>query len=294
MEKKLKKGDLAFDISNTLLLTVISFVCLYPFLYVVMASFSDPNQFALRKFIILLKPEGFSLEAYKYVFSDEIVTGYLNTIFYVVAGTLISMILTSLGAYVLSRKGYMFRKLITLCIIFTMYFSGGLIALYLWVSELGMIDTRWSVLLPTAVSTYNMIVLRSGFDNIPESLVEAAKMDGASEFTCLTKIMMPLSKASMAVIVLFYAVSRWNEWLYPSMFLRSNGLYPLQIILRKILLTSSNAEMMGIMDDALNMTALAQIVKYATIVVSSAPILCLYPFIQKYFVAGMMLGGVKE
>lgn len=294
MRKKIKKGELAFDITNILVLTVVGIICLYPFLYVVMASFSDPGQFALRNFVILWKPEGFSLEAYKYVFSDEIATGYLNTIFYVVAGTLISMVLTSLGAYVLSRKNYMFRKPITLCIIFTMYFSGGLIALYLWVSELGMIDTRWAILLPTAISTYNMIVLRSGFDGIPESLIEAAKMDGASELTCLVKIVMPLSKASMAVIVLFYAVSRWNEWLYPTMFLRSNDLYSLQIILRKILLTSTSTEMVGNMDDALNMTALAQIVKYATIVVSSAPILCLYPFIQKYFVAGMMLGGVKE
>lgn len=155
-------------------------------------------------------------------------------------------------------------------------------------------DTRWAVLLPTALSTYNVIVLRSAFDSIPESLIEAAKMDGASEFTCLTKIMIPLSKASTAVIVLFYAVSRWNEWMLPTIFLRTRSLFPLQIFLREILLTSSSESILATAGDATNVTALAEIVKYATIVVSTVPILCIYPFVQKYFVTGMMIGGVKE
>ena len=294
MNRKKSAGERAFDVFNIILLTFVGIVCLYPFLYVVLASFSDPNQFIKHDFAILLKPSGFELTAYRQVFTKDIATGYMNTIFYVVAGTMISMCFTFLGAYVLSRKHYMFRKPLTLIIMFTMYFNGGLIPMYLWVQQLGIMDTRWAVLLPTALSTYNVIVLRSAFDSIPESLIEAAKMDGASEFTCLTKIMIPLSKASTAVIVLFYAVSRWNEWLLPTIFLRTRTLFPLQIFLREILLTSSSESILATAGDATNVTALAEIVKYATIVVSTVPILCIYPFVQKYFVTGMMIGGVKE
>ncbi len=294
MIKKRTAGEHIFDIANTVLLALVGIICLYPFLYVVLASFSEPNRFIKHDFSILLKPAGFSLAGYEQVFTKDIATGYLNTIFYVVAGTLISMALTFLGAYVLSRKNYMFRKPLTLLIMFTMYFNGGLIPLYLWVQQLHIIDTRWAVLLPAALSTYNVIVLRSAFDSIPESLIEAAKMDGASEFVCLTKIMIPLSKASTAVIVLFYAVARWNEWMLPTIFLRTRDLFPLQIFLREILLTSSSESILASSGDSANVTALAEIVKYATIVVSTVPILCIYPFVQKYFVSGMMIGGVKE
>ena len=294
MIKKRTAGEHIFDIANTVLLALVGIICLYQFLYVVLASFSEPNRFIKHDFSVLLKPAGFSLAGYEQVFTKDIATGYLNTIFYVVAGTLISMALTFLGAYVLSRKNYMFRKPLTLLIMFTMYFNGGLIPLYLWVQQLHIIDTRWAVLLPAALSTYNVIVLRSAFDSIPESLIEAAKMDGASEFVCLTKIMIPLSKASTAVIVLFYAVARWNEWMLPTIFLRTRDLFPLQIFLREILLTSSSESILASSGDSTNVTALAEIVKYATIVVSTVPILCIYPFAQKYFVSGMMIGGVKE
>lgn len=294
MKRKKTAGEQVFDVFNIVLLALIGIICFYPFLYVVMASFSDPNQFIKHDFTILLKPAGFNLEGYKQVFTKDIATGYFNTIFYVVAGTVISMAFTFLGAYVLSRRNYMFRKPLTLLIMFTMYFNGGLIPMYLWVQQLHIMDTRWAILLPTALSTYNVIVLRSAFDSIPESLIEAAKMDGASEFTCLTKIMIPLSKASTAVIVLFYSVARWNEWLLPTIFLRTRSLFPLQIFLREILLTSSSESILATAGNATNVTALAEIVKYATIVVSTAPILCVYPFVQKYFVSGMMIGGVKE
>ena len=204
------------------------------------------------------------------------------------------MVLTSLGAYVLSRKNYMFRKPITLCIIFTMYFSGGLIALYLWVSELGMIDTRWAVLLPTAISTYNMIVLRSGFDGIPESLIEAAKMDGASELTCLVKIVMPLSKPVLASIGFLFLVDKWNDWMTSMLYIRDPNLYSLQYLLQRIL---NEAEYLRQLADAGSLMGgevfPTESFRYAMALVVAGPVLLIFPFFQKYFAKGMTLGGVK-
>lgn len=283
-----------FTALNYVFLALVGLTCLYPFLYVVLASISDPNQFIKHDFTVLWKPAGFSLEAYKHVFTGELGTGYLNTLFYVVVGTAISMFLTFLGAYVLSRKGYLFKRPLTMLIMFTMYFNGGMIPFYLWINDLGMVDTRWAILLPTALSTYNMIVMRTAFASVPESLIEAAKLDGATDFTCLFRIIIPLSKATVAVVLLFYAVSRWNEWLPATMFLRSRDLYPLQIFLREILLTSSADALVNTGGDSTNVTALAEVIKYATIVVSTLPVLVIYPFVQKYFVSGVMIGGVKE
>lgn len=294
MVEKKGLGGRLFDVFNHCLVGVIGVVCLYPFLYVVFASFSNPAQFMKHDFTLLWWPKGFSLAAYERVFTDELATGYLNTIIYVVGGTIISMLLTFLGAYVLSRKGYMLKRPITLFILFTMYFSGGIVPFYLWIQELGFIDTRWAILVPMALSTYNMIVMRTAFASVPESLIEAAKLDGASDLTCLFRIVIPLSKATVSVVLLFYAVARWNEWLPAAMFLRSRSLYPLQLFLREILLTSSAESMISTGGDSTNVAALAEIVKYATIVVSTLPILVIYPFVQKYFVSGMMIGGVKE
>lgn len=286
--------DWVLDTLNTLLLVAIGLVCLYPFWYVVCASFSDANEFLRHDFTLLLKPLKFSLEAYRYCITDRILVGYRNTLFYVVAGTAISMFLTFLGAYALSRKGWMGKRLVTLMIMFTMYFSGGIIAIYLWVQQLHMIDTVWAILLPTALSTYNLIVMRTAFANVPESLIEAARLDGASEFTCLFRIVIPLSQATIAVVLLFYAVSRWNDWMSATIFLRTADLYPLQIFLREILLTSSADNIISTSGGSTNTVALAETIKYATIVISTAPILCIYPFIQRYFVTGVMIGGVKE
>lgn len=296
MIEKRTVGSVVFSIFNYFLLAVVGFVCLYPFWYVVMASFSNPNAFLRHNFIMLFKPAGFSLEGYKSVFTTNVAIGYRNTVFYVLAGTSISMVMTCMAAYVLSQKGYMFKKHLTVIIMFTMYFNGGLIPFYLWVQQLGMIDTVWSILIPTAVSTYNVIVLRTAFAAVPDSLIEAARLDGANDAKILVMVMIPLSRATISVIVLFYAVSRWNEWLPATMFLRSRTLYPLQLFLREILLTSTSQSLVSNTSglDATNATALAEIIKYATIVVSTLPVLMIYPFIQKYFVAGMMIGGVKE
>ena len=224
MVEKESRGSRIFSIFNYILLAVIGIVCLYPFLYVVFASFSDPNRFIKHDFTVLWAPQGFSTEAYKHVFTGDLGMGYLNTIIYVVAGTAISMLLTFLGAYVLSRKGYLLKKPLTIAIMFTMYFNGGMIPFYLWINQLGMVDTRWAILLPMALNTYNMIVMRTAFASVPESLIEAAKLDGANDFTCLFRIIIPLSKATVAVVLLFYAVARWNEWLPATMFLRSRNL----------------------------------------------------------------------
>lgn len=295
MVEKRTAGRVIFQVFNYTFLAFIGFVCLYPFMYVVLASFSDPNTFIKRDFILLWKPAGFSLEAYRQVFTSNILIGYRNTVFYVVVGTTINMIMTSLAAYVLAQKGYRLKKPLTILIMLTMYFNGGLIPFYLWIEKLGMIDTVWAILFPLAISTYNVIVLRTSFAAVPESLLEAAKMDGANDVVCLIKIVVPLCKAALSVITLFYAVSRWNEWLPEAIFLRSRNLYPLQLFLREILLTSDTANLLNNNTlDATNATALAEIIKYSTIVISTVPILCVYPFIQKYFVAGMMIGGVKE
>ena len=296
MIEKRTTGSAVFSVCNHILLALIGFVCFYPFLYVLMASFSEPNAFLRHNFIMLFKPAGFSLEAYKSVFTTNVAIGYRNTIFYVLAGTAISMVMTCLASYVLSQKGYLFKKPLTVMIMFTMYFNGGLIPFYLWVQKLGMIDTVWALLIPLALSTYNVIVLRTAFAAVPESLIEAARLDGANDVTCLVRVMLPLSRATLSVIILFYAVSRWNEWLPATIFLRSRTLYPLQLFLREILLTSTASSLVNNTSgvDATNATALAEIIKYATIVVSTLPVLVIYPFIQKYFVAGMMIGGVKE
>lgn len=294
MIEKETAGSRIFSVFNYFLLGAVGIVCLYPFYYVVMASFSDANEFIRHDFVLLFKSAGFSLLGYGRVFTKDLATGYFNTLFYVVAGTAISMLLSFLGAYVLSRKNYLFKRPLTLFIMFTMYFNGGLIPLYLWINQLGLLDTRWAILLPTAINTYNMIVMRTAFAGIPDGLVEAAKLDGASEFSILFKIVIPLCKPTIAVVVLFYAVARWNEWLPATMFLRTRTLYPLQIFLREILLTSSTDTALSSGGNAVNAIGMSEIIKYATIVVSTVPVLVIYPFIQKYFVSGVMIGGVKE
>lgn len=294
MKENKSLGSRAFDFFNYALLVLIGLVCLYPFLFVVFASFSDPSKYLQHDFVLLWWPKGFSLEAYELVFDEDLVTGYINTLIYVIGGTAISMALTILGAYVLSRKNYLLKKPLTIVILFTMYFSGGIVPFYLWLQELNLIDTRWAILLPMALSTYNMIVMRTAFASIPESLLEAAKLDGAGELTTLVRIVVPLSRSTILVVMLFYAVARWNEWLPAAMFLRSRELYPLQIFLRETLLTSSADAMVTTGGDSGSKLALSETIKYATIVVSTLPILVIYPFIQKYFISGMMVGGVKE
>ena len=293
VKRKIRRsfGDVSFDVVNTVLLLLIVVVTIYPFLYVLFASFSDPARFASHTGL-LLRPLGFETQSYKAVFENQnIFTGYKNTLFYVVVGTAVSMLITTLSAYVLSRKGYRLKRPLTFMAVFTMFFSGGLIPFYLQVNSLGLADTRWALIFPAAMSTYNMIVMRTAFSNVPESLEESARIDGAQDFTILFRIVLPLSLPTVAIMILFYGVSKWNAWFYAMVFLRGRSLYPLQLILREILILSSTSDM--VTDMYVNKDLFSETIKYATIIVATVPILCVYPFIQKYFVKGIMIGAVK-
>lgn len=291
---KRSSGEKAFAVLNVFVMFFLIVVCLYPILYVVAASLSDPARLMQHEGL-LVKPLGFTLKGYEMVLNDpRILSGYANTLYYVVFGTLINLILTSLGAYTLSRKGLLFGNIIMIVIVFTMFFSGGLIPNYLLVKGLGLVNTRWALILPGAVSVYNMIVMRTSFAGIPASLEESAKMDGANDFTVLVRIILPLSKAVIAVMVLFYGVGHWNAWFNAMIYLRDRSLYPLQLILREILLMNASDNMTaesGIGQGDISMYKV--LIQYSTIVVATVPILCLYPFIQKYFTKGVMIGALK-
>lgn len=271
-------------------MAAIGLLCLYPMWYVLMASFSDPNQMMMHSGG-LLKPLGFSTSAYMKVFKNpNIISGYMNTIFILVSGVILCLAMTSLGAYVLSRKNLLWKKPLMLFIMFTMFFSGGMIPFYLNLKSLHMTNSLWGLVIPFMINTYNMIILRTAFESIPESLIEAAQIDGASHIKILTGIVLPLSKASLAVMVLYYGVEKWNGWFWASCLIRDRALLPLQVILREILLSSTQSMQSGGGDtEAIGMT-----IRYATIIVATVPILCVYPFIQKYFTKGVMIGAVKE
>lgn len=282
----------AFDwIINTVLILLV-IVTLYPLLYVTFASFSESSQLVANKGF-LFKPLGFSLEAYKSVFSNPgIIKGYGNTLFILVVGVTINLFLTAIAAYVLSRRNVMWNNLFTFLIIFTMFFHGGLIPLYLIVKNVGLIDSLWATIVPFAVSTFNLIIMRTSFSAIPESLEESAKIDGANHLTILFRIILPLSKPVVAVMILYYAVEKWNAWFYASIFLKDRDLFPLQLVLREILIANSTDNMSTGASSA-DQFMIGETIKYATIIVATVPILVVYPFVQKYFEKGVMIGAVK-
>ena len=281
------------DSCVNLVSVIILAVVLIPLIFVVAASFSDPDMVLKGK--VLLWPKGFTTKAYTMVFENEdIWLGYRNTIFYTLAGTAINILMTVMAAYPLSRKEMKGRRSFTLLLIFTMYFNGGLIPTYLLVRDLGMYNSVWAILIPTAISTYNLIVAKSFFEqSIPAELYEAARLDGCGSIRTLFSIVLPLSKAILAVLVLYYGVERWNAYFDALVYLRNEQLHPLQIVLRNILLLSQTEQMgsnsVGMGDKIKTVEA----IKYAVIVVSSVPILMLYPLAQRYFVNGVMIGAVK-
>ena len=284
-------GSYAFRGINAMIMVCIAMIMLYPFLYVVFASISDPNSL-IRHRGILWKPYGVQLDAYSLVLNNpNIAMGYMNTVFYVVLGTVINMAMTILSAFVLARRNFLLRKPLTLMALITMYFSGGMIPLYLQVNRLGLLNSVWALLLPTAMSTYNLIIMRTAFSNIPAELEESAFLDGANEWVILFRIVVPLSMATLAVMVLFYSVNIWNGWFNAMIYLQDRKLFPLQLILREILIANDTSSMtVGMTGDKV---PLAESVKYATIVVATLPVLCIYPFLQKYFVKGVMIGALK-
>lgn len=287
----MKQKMTTFDVVLIALLVLLCVVTLYPVLYVIFSSVSDPILLEQQSGIMLW-PLGFSLDAYKLVLqTSSIAIGYRNSIFYVVAGTSINMFLTILGAYVLSRKGLYMKKAFAILIIFTMQFNGGLIPTYVVVTNL-LGNSIWTMLLPSAVNVTNLIILRTGFESIPDSLEEAAKIDGANALTVLTRVILPLTKPTLAVVALYYGVSHWNQWLPAAMYLRDRNLYPLQLFLREILIQNSTEELLVNASGVL-LADMSTVVKYATIIVAIVPVICIYPFLQKYFVKGTMAGAEK-
>ena len=292
MKYKKSTGEIVFDICNYIIMILLLIITLYPCYYVVVASVSDPTRI-YEGSGILLYPKGFAVNAYSDVLSyKQLWISYANTIFYVAVGGFLSVAVTVMTAFGLTRKNLPFRNVIMFAILFTMYFSGGLIPTYLVVKGIGILDTRLAMILPGLVGTYNLIITISYFQGLPYELEEAAKIDGASDYTVLLKVMMPLAKPIIAVISLYYMVALWNNYFTAMIYLNKRSLYPLQLVLREILIQNSTASV-GAASNAGDAQSYAENLKYAVIVVSTIPILCVYPFIQRYFVKGVTIGAVK-
>lgn len=280
-----------FTIFNSLLMLLLAFVMLYPFVYMLAVSLS--GDVYVMKGEVTLWPKGWNLRMYELVLGDpNIWTSYRNTIIYTVLGTATAMLVTSMGAYALSRRDMAFNRGVTLMIVFTMFFSGGMIPTFLVVRSLGLVDTIWGMVLPGAVSTWNLILMRTFFSGIPKELEESGRIDGLNDIGIFFRIIVPLSKPVFATISLFYAVGIWNNFLYPLLYMRSQELFPLQVLLRNLVLAGSvsSGQVTQIGGDNL---VVEDSLKYATIMVSTLPILIIYPFVQKYFVKGSMIGAVK-
>lgn len=289
---RITKGQKVFDIFNICFMILLCVAMFYPMWHVLVASFSDAGELAMKNGI-LLKPAGFSLDAYRGMFKHPlIIKGYLNSIFILISSVFVSMILTIICAYVLSRKGVMWNSFFNKMIVFTMFVNGGMIATYLLVTRTLMLnDSFWAIILPGAINVQNMIIMRTSFQGIPDSLHEAADIDGATQWQILWKVVLPLSKSILAVITLYYSVTIWNAWFNASIYLSTREKYPLQLILREILIANNTDAMAGA--GGQDQASIAETIKYATIVGATLPILCVYPFLQKHFTKGVMIGAVK-
>lgn len=293
MKKKRTVGDWIFDTINYLLLMSLVVVTLFPLWHVLVTSFASPE--AITKYgSTLIWPEGFNMKSYAYVFSNPMIgIGYQNTIMLVIVGTTLSMLMTCFGAYTLSCKWLMGRKFLVLLVTIPMFFGGGLIPSYLLVRQLGLYNTFWALILPGVVSSWNMIMMRTFFQGIPDSMSESARIDGANDFHILFRILIPVSVPIMAVMILFYAVGYWNAWFGASIYLKDRSKFPLQLVMRGILISGSQRDFDTGYISGANKTQIFKGLKYATVIVSTVPILCVYPFLQKYFVKGILVGSLK-
>lgn len=287
-------GDKIFQVLVYVIIVLISIVTLYPLIYSLSASVSEPREILNGN--VWLWPVNFTTGAYSRVFhSPDIRTGYLNTVIYAVGGTALDLIMTVAAAYPLSRKDLKGRNFITLMITFTMFFSGGMIPTYINIKSLGLLNTRWSVILPGLINVTNMLIMRNFFINsIPDELHEAAEIDGSSPFNTLLTVILPLSKSILIVITIYYFVAHWNAYFDAMMYITKHDKWPLQVFLRQILLLSQMgdmAETLGV-DDA-NTALLYASLKYAIIVVAALPLIIVYPMVQKFFEKGIMMGSVK-
>ncbi|MCI6023414.1 MAG: carbohydrate ABC transporter permease [Oscillospiraceae bacterium] len=292
-------GSRIFDLINILFFAAVIVACIMPVWHVVCASFSDAS-WVLNQTGIIWRISGFNVNGYKLVFqNNSIWTGFANTIFYVVTGTLLSMLLTVMGAYAFSRKDFLWSNPVMFGISFTMMFSGGMIPSYILVTQtLHMYDSRLAMIIPTAMNAFNLIIIRTAMQNVPASLEESAMLDGAGRFTILFKIVLPLIKATLATVMLYMVVGQWNSWFNALIYLRTRTKFPLQLILREILITATDtAKSSGNTIDSSSisgdLTLYKQLIKYCTIVVSTVPMFIFYPFIQKYFESGVMIGAIK-
>jgi putative aldouronate transport system permease protein len=292
LRQKRGVGTLIFDGVNNLGLFAVLLVTIYPFLHVAATSISD--SYAVLQNKVTFYPVGWNFSAYRAVFDNPALwTSYRNTILYTTVGTLINLSLTTLMAYALSKPRLYGRKIFTVIVIVTMFFQGGMIPSYIIVNKLELINTMWAVILPTAISTWNLIIMRTFFQGFPQDLEEAGIMDGANPVQILLRIVMPLSKPILATMTLYYAVGHWNSYMQPLLYLNEKVKYPLQILLQQILISgdTSFADASSVINAG--EVLIGQSVKYATIIVAILPIILVYPFIQKYFVKGAMMGSIK-
>ena len=290
-------GSRVFNFVNIVFFAFVIIACILPVWHVFCASFSDAG-WVLNQSGIIWQIHDFSLTGYKLVFENaNIWTGYLNTFFYVIANTALGMLLTVMGAYALSRKDFLWANPVMLGISFTMLFSGGIIPSYILVTQyLDMYDSRWALIIPTCMNAFNLILIRTALQNVPASLEESSMLDGAGRFTILFRIMLPLIKATLATVVLYFVIGNWNSWFNAMIYLRTRSKFPLQLVLREILITASDAATTGTVTSSTETgdTALyRQLTQYCTIIVSTVPIFIFYPFIQKYFESGVMIGAIK-
>ncbi|MGB8455682.1 MAG: carbohydrate ABC transporter permease [Anaerocolumna sp.] len=297
ISKKINKvlsSNRAFHAVNTIFLIYCFVIVIIPLLNVIASSFSEPGAVITGK--VTLFPKGFNVNAYKQIFQSRmLLTGYKNSIVYTVVGTVINIIMTIMAAYPLSVKNFAGRKIFTGLFIFTMIFTAPLIPTFLNIQKLGLLDTIWAMVLPGAISVYNMVIARTYFQNsIPEEMLEAANLDGASDLKILLHLVLPLSKSIMAVLALYYAVAHWNSYFDAYIYLSSEKRFTLQVVLRNIMSTAASLqEMADATADQSNRAAMIEVLKYAIIVFGSLPIIVMYPFVQKHFVKGVMIGSLK-
>lgn len=287
--RKPSAGRRVFQVGNGLLLILFALICLLPFLHVIGSSLANPGELATRAFVII--PRELTLDAYRYVLSTPTIFRAMGvSVFVTVVGTFLSLLITSLMAYALGKSYLRGRRVVNFLVVFTMLFSGGMIPLFIVVNGLGLLDSVWSLILPFTVNAFNFVIIRSFFQGIPDSLEEAARIDGCSELGVFLRIVLPLSVASIATIGLFYAVSYWNTYMWAILFINDSTLWPIQVLLRQIVIVAS-----GLNADAsvVEVVPPAQSVKMAVIVVATLPMLIVYPFIQRFFVKGALIGSVK-
>lgn len=293
MKKKNSNSFSIFNLFNICILSILALLCIYPIWYVLTASLSNGNLIMQHSGLLLLpiKP---NIAAYIAVFKNKmILSGYLNTIKILIISLILQITMTSIGAYFFSRERVLFKKPLMFIITLTMFISGGMIPFYQNLRSLHLMNSHWGLILPFMISTYNMIILKTSFESIPKSLSEAARIDGAGHIRILFSIVLPLSKPVLAVMLLYYGVGVWNGWFWASTILTDRSMYPLQVILREILLSNDTSVMtQGVSSGDLE--AVGATIRYATVIVATFPILCAYPFLQKYFTKGIMIGAVKE